>query len=344
MNEFNTIGFDIKYRPKNLKEIVGQSDVVDQINGFFKTKQIPKSLLFCGPSGVGKTTCARIIANHVNNSDEDTKEENIGIDRGIDVIRSIVENASFKPKNNLRFIILDEIHSLTQNAANAILKSLEEPPPHIVYILITNQPEKILQTIKNRCEKVIFKLPESEDIFILLKRIYKKAKLDWEKNYLKILKYISKNCGNTPREAIQMLSAFNFKYETSKNNNINNIDKILNELFDIDIDKKAAKLIRYLYSNSSDINKYILPIILQTNELNTLLFKSIDINMYMLYRGVNQGSYLSNGRKLLLNYIKGKNIDLNKCIEVHKKLISIKKDMMNGLITDKDLFIMNLCI
>lgn len=142
----------VKYRPKMLKEIVGNADAVRSLRALFERGDMPHTLLFTGPSGCGKTTLARIVARFLKCSDWDFKELNTADFRGIDSAREIVQQTHLSPMSGpCRVWLLDECHQLTKDAQHALLKALEEVPAHVYFLLATTEPEKLLPTIKTRC-------------------------------------------------------------------------------------------------------------------------------------------------------------------------------------------------
>jgi len=168
-----------RYRPQTFSEVIGQSHVVKTLTNALKLGKLSHALLFSGIKGTGKTTVARIVAKALNctnlkegyepcNFCTNCQEINKGIfidvieidaasNRGIDQIREIIENLKYAPaKGKAKVYIIDEAHMLTKEAANALLKSLEEPPPHALFILLTEHPNQILPTIISRSQIVRF--------------------------------------------------------------------------------------------------------------------------------------------------------------------------------------------
>lgn len=149
-----------KYRPKTFGEVVGQDDAVTLLKSAIKQKKIAHAYLFCGGRGTGKTTVARIVAREIGCNDEDIIEIDAASNRGIEEIRELREAVRTAPFSSpYKVYILDEAHMLTKEAANALLKTLEEPPSHVVFILATTDPEKLPPTIVSRTQKVVFHEP-----------------------------------------------------------------------------------------------------------------------------------------------------------------------------------------
>ncbi|OGE25770.1 DNA polymerase III, subunit gamma and tau [Candidatus Daviesbacteria bacterium RIFCSPLOWO2_02_FULL_40_8] len=187
-----------KYRPQSLDELIGQELVKQTLLAAHASGKLAHAYLFCGPRGTGKTSTARILAKMVNCLDEknapcnkcelctsitdgsnlDLIEIDAASNRGIEDIRSLRENIKLAPaKAKKKIYIIDEVHMLTNDAFNALLKTLEEPPSHVLFILATTDPQKIPQTILSRVQKLEFKLAKVEDILQDLKNIVSSEKI-----------------------------------------------------------------------------------------------------------------------------------------------------------------------
>jgi DNA polymerase-3 subunit gamma/tau len=163
-----------KYRPQTFSDVVGQEQIVELLESTIKQKKISHAYLFCGGRGTGKTTVARIFAHDIGCNPEDIIEIDAASNRGIDEIRELREAVRTAPFSSpYKIYIVDEAHMLTKEAANALLKTLEEPPTHVIFILATTDPEKLPSTIISRCQKLVFKSP---DIVTLAKRLTYVAK------------------------------------------------------------------------------------------------------------------------------------------------------------------------
>lgn len=189
----------LKYRPQNFDELTGQAHIVMSLKGAIKTGRIGHAFLFAGPRGVGKTTTARILAKSLNcvegptvhpcqtcqSCREITMSRSIDVveidgasNRGIDEIRNLREGVRYSPLHGRRKIyIIDEVHMLTQEAFNALLKTLEEPPPNVVFVFATTNPTKVPATILSRCQRFVFKRLSLKEITARLRTIAKKEKI-----------------------------------------------------------------------------------------------------------------------------------------------------------------------
>ena len=149
-----------KYRPTQFADVRGQEEVVAALEGAIAKKQIPHALLFAGPRGTGKTSIARIFAREIGTKDIDVYEIDAASNRGIDDVRALREAVLTLPyESTYKVYIIDEVHMLTKEAFNALLKTLEEPPRHVIFILATTEVERLLETIVSRCQVYRFKAP-----------------------------------------------------------------------------------------------------------------------------------------------------------------------------------------
>jgi len=149
-----------KYRPETFAEVRDQDHIVRVLEGAIKKGEIPHALLFSGTRGTGKTTLARIFARAVGAKEIDITEMDAASNRGIDDIRELKEAVFTMPyESPYKVYIIDEVHMLTKEAFNALLKTLEEPPAHVIFILATTEEEKLLDTILSRCQVFRFRSP-----------------------------------------------------------------------------------------------------------------------------------------------------------------------------------------
>ncbi|MEA1929330.1 MAG: DNA polymerase III subunit gamma/tau [Patescibacteria group bacterium] len=172
-----------KYRPATFAEIIGQEAVVKVLQGSIGQENIAHAYLLAGTRGTGKTSIARIFAKEIGCSPNDLYEIDGASNRGIDEIRELREAVRTMPFDSpYKVYIIDEVHMLTKDAFNALLKTLEEPPAHVIFILATTELHKVLDTIISRCQSLTFQTPSLEDLKIFIERVAKgeKIKVDGE--------------------------------------------------------------------------------------------------------------------------------------------------------------------
>tara|TARA_S200000501_G_scaffold371549_1_gene414825 strand:+ start:134 stop:1210 length:1077 start_codon:yes stop_codon:yes gene_type:complete len=186
----------LKYRPTSFDELVGQNNITQTLINSLKTKQLAQALLFCGPRGVGKTSCARILAKKINNVDNNSLanfdfnifELDAASNNSVEDIRKITEQVRIPPQvGSHKIYIIDEAHMLSKAAFNAFLKTLEEPPKHVIFILATTEKNKIIPTVLSRCQIFDFKRISVYDIQGFLVKIAKDRKLEFEDNALYLI-------------------------------------------------------------------------------------------------------------------------------------------------------------
>ncbi len=158
-NEIHTALYR-KYRPQEFTAVIGQDHIVKAISGAISSGKVAHAYLLCGPRGTGKTTIARIIARELGTSPSDIYELDAASNRRIEDVRDIRDGLTTLPfDSKYKVYILDEVHMLTKEAWNALLKSIEEPPAHVIFILATTELEKVPETIVSRCQSFIFRKP-----------------------------------------------------------------------------------------------------------------------------------------------------------------------------------------
>lgn len=185
-----------KYRPVKFEDVIGQNHIAKTLQNAFQTEQLAHAFLFCGPRGVGKTTCARILAKVINclnpvnkvepcnecssckafneNASFNIFELDAASNNSVEHIRTLIEQVRYQPQHGShKVFIIDEVHMLSTQAFNAFLKTLEEPPPYAIFILATTEKHKIIPTILSRCQIFDFKRIQPNDIVLQLEKICK---------------------------------------------------------------------------------------------------------------------------------------------------------------------------
>lgn len=164
-----------KYRPEKFSEVLGQDHITQVLEGALKQNNIAHAYLFSGSRGTGKTSVARILAREVGCTDKDLYEIDAASNRGIDDIRELREAVHTLPfESPYKVYIVDEVHMLTTPAFNALLKTLEEPPRHVLFVLATTELHKLPETIISRCQNFVFKKPSMPVLKEMVKKIAKK--------------------------------------------------------------------------------------------------------------------------------------------------------------------------
>ncbi|MDI6883370.1 MAG: DNA polymerase III subunit gamma/tau [Patescibacteria group bacterium] len=264
-----------KYRPKTFKEIVGQEHVVQTLTNALFSGNISHAYLFAGPRGTGKTTIARLLAKAVNcknrkkeetepcNQCDSCQEINRGnaidlieIDaasnRGIDEIRDLRDGIRFVPtKSKYKVFILDEAHQLSKDAANALLKTLEEPPSHAIFILATTEPHKMISTIVSRCQRFDFRRLSVPEISIRLETILKKEKINFEKESLNLIALTARGSIRDAESLLDEVVSFSGKERAVKKEQVSKLlgiaDKvIILKFLDYLCQKKTSQAIEFL--------------------------------------------------------------------------------------------------
>lgn len=224
-----------KYRPGDFGEVVGQEHITSTLKNAIDNDQLAQALLFCGPRGVGKTTCARILAKMVNSVgtegqpviDAETSLNIFELDAAsnnlVDDMRNLIDQVRYPPQSGrYKIYIIDEVHMLSTQAFNAFLKTLEEPPSYVIFILATTEKNKLLPTILSRCQIYDFNRIEVSDIIHHLQLIAEKEGITTEEEALHL---IAQKADGALRDA---LSIFDLIVTYSKNRAVTYADTIKN--------------------------------------------------------------------------------------------------------------------
>ena len=192
-----------KYRPRNWDEVIGQEHVVRTLTNALKLNRVSHAYLFSGPRGTGKTTIARLLAKSVGCADLDLIEIDAASNRGIDEIRQLRDGIKFAPTaGEYKVFIIDEVHQLTKEAFNALLKTLEEPPAHAIFILATTEAHKVPETILSRVQQFAFRRLTVAEIIKKLQKIVEAEKIKIDEEAMRL---IAAYAGGSYRDAESML-------------------------------------------------------------------------------------------------------------------------------------------
>jgi len=263
-----------KYRPQTFSEVIGQEHVVKTLTNAIKAGMISHAYLFSGPKGSGKTTVARLLAKAINCENPDTGFEPcnkcvscleiskgnavdlIEIDaashRGIDEIRELRDGIRFSPvRSKYKVFIIDESHQLTKDAANALLKTLEEPPSHAVFILATTEVHKMIPTIVSRCQRFDFKRLQLPEIVKKLEFIAKKEGINFEKSALTLIALNSRGSFRDAESLMDKCISFSGKKKVITTEDVKDLLGIveieqISKIVDFVLKKDAKKAIVFL--------------------------------------------------------------------------------------------------
>lgn len=306
------------YRPSTFNDVVGQNHIIQTLQNVVNQNKIAHAYLFAGPRGTGKTSVAQIFANEINRSasgiDKDYSLDIIEIDaasnNGIAEVRTIIENSKFSPsEGEYKVYIVDEVHMLTKGAWNALLKTLEEPPTHVVFILATTEPHKIPATILSRTQRFNFKRIDNHIIYEQLIKIFNQEAINYDQESIK---FIAKLANGGLRDALsiaEQASAFGngiISFEAiSQVFGLVSISKqieVLNLSFN-NVSKKLIQTLNNFSDNGIDLERLTLSLIdilrdfivyKKTSDLTLIIYLNIEdindlkISLNFAYKAVDE--------------------------------------------------------
>ena len=258
-----------KYRPSSFNEVLGQKLITQSLENAIANNKLAQAILFTGPRGVGKTSCARIVARKLNNFEiDDDNSYNIfeldaASNNGVEGIRNLIDQTRIPPQTGkYKVYIIDEVHMLSTGAFNAFLKTLEEPPKHCVFILATTEKHKIIPTILSRCQIYNFKRININDIVTHLKNICSVEKIKYED---KALEEIANKSDGAMRDALQLFD------KIVSLDNVITLKTVIENLNTVDI-YTFIKIYEYIYSQ--DIPNLL-------NKINEILENGISGDIFI---------------------------------------------------------------
>ena len=302
MNDF--VVSSLKYRPKSFETVVGQNHVTGTLKNSIKENKIPSAILFCGPRGVGKTSCARIYAREINKSSiENIDSHDLSFNvfeldaasnRGIEEMKNLIDKVRIPPQiGKYKVYIIDEVHMLTTQAMNAFLKTLEEPPKHIVFVLATTEKNKILPTILSRCQIYDFNRISDVEIVEALINICKQEDFKFDDEALSI---IARKSDGSLRDSLTILDRIvSF---TNKNITTEKTSELLNVL-----DNES-----FLKLSQNIINCELIPSLIQFNEICD--------------KGYNEKEFLTGLANHFRNILVAKSKESHAIFDFNKNLLS----------------------
>ena len=253
-----------KYRPSNFDEVVGQQPIIQTLKNAIIQNRIAHAYLFCGPRGTGKTSIAKIFAKMLNCEDESNKpcgkcinckmvqngshpdiiEIDAASNNGVDEVRNLIDKVKYAPmQGKYKVYIIDEVHMMTTGAFNALLKTIEEPPAHVVFILATTEPNKVIPTIISRCQRFDFNKVSQKDIEKRLSIVYKEEKIEIDPEAISLIAQLADGGMRDSLSILDQCIAY-----CSSNITVDNVREIYGVLTTSDI----GKLFEHLYSHEVD--------------------------------------------------------------------------------------------
>lgn len=296
-----------KYRPQKFEELIGQNPIAETLANAIKNDKISQAYLFAGPRGVGKTSTARILAKALNCEKGPTPEpcgkcrncieiaegnslDVIEIDgasnRGIDEIRDLKEKVNFAPVNSkYKIYIIDEVHMLTEPAFNALLKTLEEPPPHIVFVFATTEPHKIPATVLSRCQRYDFRRISIQEIVEQLKKIAENENVSVNDEALFLIAKSSDGSLRDAQSALDQLIAFSEGEITEAKvrqlfgiSELEAHQKFIDSVIKDEV-KKGVKIINDIYNAGANLKQFVISIIEFLRNVMLVKLGIMDVNI-----------------------------------------------------------------
>ena len=291
-----------KWRPQNFDEVAGQEALTQTLKNAIMMGRVPHALLFSGPRGVGKTTMARLVAKALNcdkgptdspcdncsscrqimaGNHMDVLEIDGASNTGVDEVRQLRESVQYRPSSSrFKIYIIDEVHMLSKNAFNALLKTLEEPPDHVFFIFATTEPHKVLETIRSRCQRFDFRRISPQTMSVRLKKI---AESEGIKVSEKGLRLLARQADGSMRDAISLLDqAVSFSGKEIKDEKLNELLATVDRRHLYDLSeamvrsepRRALEILDQVYQHGYDLKQFLKELIEHFRDL--LVVKFVD--------------------------------------------------------------------
>ncbi len=212
-----------KYRPQKFKDVLGQDHIVKVLSGAIELDRVAHAYLFSGSRGTGKTSVARIFAREIGCTEKDLYELDGASNNGVDNIRELCDGARTMPFDSPKKVyIIDEVHMLSKGAFNALLKTLEEPPAHVVFILATTELYKVPDTIISRCQPLSFKKPNEETLVKMISVVSKKENIEVEKDATNLIALLGDGSFRDTQVILQQV----FSYSKDKKVTLKEVEEV----------------------------------------------------------------------------------------------------------------------
>jgi len=256
-----------KHRPKKFSDVIGQEHVTKTLTNQILKKNIAHAYLFCGTRGCGKTTVAKIFAHAVNDLEYNNANNNMDIfeidaasNNGVDSVRELIEKVKYPPVNSkYKVYIIDEVHMFSTSAFNALLKTLEEPPSYVIFILATTEPHKLPPTVLSRCLRFDFRSASVSQISELLKKTFNKENIKYTEDAVLLLAIAGQGSFRDALSLSETVASFsdNNITEQSVNQVIGSVDKNLLEKLLTSIKEKNLKSIKVIVDEVFSVGRNI---------------------------------------------------------------------------------------
>ena len=353
----------VQYRPKTLSELVGQDHIAKQVLGMFRSKKMPASIMLHGPTGLGKTTVARMIARMVNCTGErdetfapcnecvnckmqdhpDVIELNAADARGIDDVRNLIQQSKNMPSfGNKRIFILDEFQQFTPQAAQCMLLPLEAPPANTLWIICTMSPDKILPAIAKRCMSLQVKPVESSLIVKRLYRIAKREGVDFKTidDGAKILSTVADFANGGVRASVQLLESVLYAVKSGEEINLNTVLTKFLSGGEADLDNAAANVLFAMLSNNMKLLVKSIP----TDNARGVLMKMRWLLDYLINNSVGMAKFVPYSGRAFAALTKGTEVklSLNQLLQIQNLLLEVEW-RLNSQSCDERIVFMSMC-
>lgn len=249
------------YRPSSFEEVVGQQHIVTTLKNAVKQNKIAHAYLFCGPRGTGKTTIAKLLAKAVNCEDQqnapcnqcrsclaiqqgnhpDIVEIDAASNNGVDEVRELIEKVKYAPlEGRYKVYIIDEVHMMSSGAFNALLKTLEEPPSHVIFILATTEPQKVLPTIISRCQRYDFSKVGQNEIITRVRCVLEQEHIECEDEALRLVAQLADGGMRDALSIMDQCIAYAQNHITAAH---------VNEIYGITTVSEKIEMLQWIFSN-----------------------------------------------------------------------------------------------